>query len=174
MNRIDQLQPGRTQPETPTKPGVRPEGAPSFQQCLDQASQAGPPEAPVAGLVPSTSGQVPTAAAVGSLASVAATTALGPEETEGLLRAERTLDLLEAYQNDLADQKKSLKQIFGVVKAMEGELGELMQAMQRLGPDSKLHGLLGEIAVQAMVESIKFNRGDYNPRSPETGEEDEV
>lgn len=174
MNRIDQLQPGRTQPETPAKPGVRPEGAPSFQQCLDQANQVGSPDGPRAGQAPLAPAQAPAAAAVGSLASVAHGTTLGPEETEGLLRAERTLDLLEAYQKDLADGKKSLKDIFGVVKALEGELGELMQAMDRLDPDSKLHGLLGEIATQAMVESIKFNRGDYNPSAAETGEEAEV
>lgn len=177
MNRIDQLKPGQAQPEAPAQPAARPQGAPSFQELLDQAHQADP-NGRTGGLAPGQGlGGLAGAPATGAINPVAASAAiakLGPEETEGLLRAERTLDLLESYQKDLADGRKGLKEIFGVVKALEGELGDLMQAMERLAPDSRLHGLLGEIATQAMVESIKFNRGDYNPSPPLASDEAEA
>lgn len=177
MNRIDQLKPGQTPPGAPTQPASRPQGAPSFQELLDQANQAG--QTSQSGGLAAGQGLeglagVQAADAANPLAAIAGTEALGPDETEGLLRAERTLDLLEAYQTGLADGKKSLKELSGLVKALDEEVGELTTALQQLQPDSKLHGLMSQVAVTAMVESIKFNRGDYNPSAPEAGEEAEA
>lgn len=160
MTRIDQFQPGQATPPGAPKPAARPDGGPSFQQALDEAcrpeSAAAP--APVAPPAPAKA-SAPTAAAQ-------APRKLDPLQTEGMLRAERALDILEAYQQGLADKKKSLKELGGLVKAMDDEVAELTRVLERMTPEHDLYGLLSEVAVTAMVESVKFNRGDYVPAAP--------
>lgn len=160
MSRIDVLQPGQTrQSETTATPG-RPEGAQSFQEMLAQANRL------EAATAPADSVALDTTFATTQAAQAAETLVPGPLdplEVEGMLRAERTLDILNAYQQGLGDRKKTLKELGGLVKAMDQEVAELTKVMERMQPGQPLYGLLSEVAVTAMVESVKFNRGDYVP-----------
>ncbi|MFZ5586060.1 MAG: hypothetical protein ACOZHQ_09045 [Thermodesulfobacteriota bacterium] len=155
MTRIDQFQPGQTAPPGAPKPTARPDGGPSFQQALEEASRPESAAAPAAQPAP--------AKASAPAAPAQAPRKLDPLQTEGMLRAERALDILEAYQQGLADKKKSLKELGGLVKAMDDEVAELTKVLERMTPEHDLYGLLSEVAVTAMVESVKFNRGDYVP-----------
>lgn len=154
MAKIDQLHPGQTPQAGTQRSAAKPEDVPSFQQVLDEACR---PEAAAAPAAPAAPAQTAPAAAV------QAPRKLGPLETEGVLRAERTLDILETYQQGLADSRKSLKELGGLVKAMDDEVAELTKVIEHMTPDQDLYGLLSEVAVTAMVESVKFNRGDYVP-----------
>jgi Tfp pilus assembly protein PilO len=51
----------------------------------------------------------------------------------------------------------------GTVQALETEAKELSKLLESLNPDDELYNLLQEVATVAVVESIKFNRGDYLP-----------
>ena len=156
MSKIDQLQPGQA-PQTGQAPKTdRAQGGEAFQKILDQATQLA-------------QGQEPSRAAQARLASQAAQAAQVPQtaqapsplQTEGLMRAGRTLDLLDTYALALADQGKPLKEVAGLVKSLQGEAEGLGQVMEKMDPQDGLYGLLQEVAATAQVESIKFNRGDY-------------
>lgn len=96
---------------------------------------------------------------------LAAPARLDPLQTEGLMRAERTLDILDQYESLLGDHTKSLKETAHVVDRMDDEVRELTKVLDKLDPKDELYGILQEVAVTAMVQSIKFNRGDYLPDS---------
>lgn len=166
MTRIDQLQPGQSPQTGAQKPAAKPAGEATFQSLLDEACRpesaapAPTPAAPVAGVAKT----APTA-------KTSAPRQLDPLETEGMLHAERALDILETYQQGLGDKNKSLKELGGLVKAMDEEVAELTKVIDQMPPERELYGLLSEVAVTAMVESVKFNRGDYIPAPPaETAE----
>lgn len=88
---------------------------------------------------------------------------LGPLQTEGVMRAERALELLERYEQLLGDEKRPLKEAAKVLGLLEGEVRELADVLDHLDSRDELFPILQEVAVTAMVESIKFNRGDYLP-----------
>jgi small-conductance mechanosensitive channel len=88
---------------------------------------------------------------------------MSPKQVTGLMRAERTLELLSEYENQLGDGEVSLKDMAGTVDALETEAKELNKILETLDPDDSLFGLLQDVATVAVVESIKFNRGDYLP-----------
>ena len=160
MSKIDHL--GPAQPAAPQAP--RPSGpsrsGEAFEAALDQARQrveGGPaPQArPVSSYDP--------LAALQGVKPPLAPEGLGPRQTEGLMRAERAIELLENYRQALADEQKPLKQMHGLVRDLDGEVAELTQVLDQMDPQDGLYGILQEVAVTAMVQSIKFNRGDFNP-----------
>ncbi|MFH1058437.1 MAG: hypothetical protein V1797_07140 [Pseudomonadota bacterium] len=161
MTRIDQLQPGQTPQAGAQKTAAKPAGEASFQSLLDEACRpesAAPAPIPAASAAP--------AAQTAQTARPSAPRQLDPLETEGMLHAERALDILETYQQGLADKKRSLKELGGLVRAMDEEVAELTKVIDQMPPERELFGLLSEVAVAAMVESVKFNRGDYLPAPP--------
>ncbi len=163
MTKIDQIQPGQTGAPQGPRPSGPGQAGEVFQKVLEQAHQraeTSPPVRPQAA-VP-VSSYDPLAGLNGVKPPLAAD-ALGPGQTEGLMRAERALELLEDYQHALADEKKPLKEMHGLVKALDSEVQELTQVLDKLDPQDGLYGILQEVAVTAMVQSIKFNRGDFNP-----------
>ena len=81
----------------------------------------------------------------------------------GLAQAERTLETLERYRNLLGDPTRSLKEVAGIVDELESQARDLAGVLDRLEADHPLHALLQEVAVTALVASIKFRRGDYLP-----------
>ena len=160
MSKIDQLLPGQNPQTVQTPQTARPQGAPAFQDILDQAaqvaqSQAASPAAPAqaAGLAATTA---PAVSAPAPAAGVPSTL-----QSEGLAWAGRTLDLLDSYALALAEQDKPLKEVAGLVKSLEDEAKGLGQVIERMDPQDGLYGLLQEVAAIAQTESIKFNRGDY-------------
>ena len=82
-------------------------------------------------------------------------------QTDGLMAAERALDLLEAYQRALDDPGRSLKSIAPLVQGLEAEAGRLSGIADSLPSGNDLRTVLGDIASRAMIEAVKFNRGDY-------------
>jgi hypothetical protein len=76
-------------------------------------------------------------------------------------RVSAVLSLLERYQEQLADNRSTLRQMMPVVDALKDEiqgLGEL-RTQPSLSPD--LARIADELVVTAQVELVKFHRGDY-------------
>jgi hypothetical protein len=161
MTRIDQIQPGVAPGAGETQKPQRIQGDQAFQQVLEQAAgRLGEPRQAAA---------TPAFDPMSTLQGVKpplTTADLSPEQTEGLMRAERALEILERYEQTLGDERKSLKDVAALVRDLDGEVKGLTQAMEKIDPKDKLYGLLQEVAVSSMVESIKFNRGDYLPAEP--------
>jgi len=82
-------------------------------------------------------------------------------QTEAELAAERTVDLLDSYQAALANPTRTLKSMAPLVQEIEAEVTRIQKSLEDLPPDDRLRPLLNQVAVTAMVETIKFNRGDY-------------
>lgn len=166
MSRIDQITPGQGPRTGQTGKTGQAAGGESFQSMLDKAAQTGQAtetasaqglQAPPASQAVSASGQVAPTAPVDQVAAL---------QTQGLLHAGRTLDLLDTYAQALAQEQKPLKEVSGLVKNLEGEVGQLNQVLGQMDPKDGLYGLLQQVAVTAMVETVKFNRGDYLPQEP--------
>jgi hypothetical protein len=161
MSKIDQLQPGQMPQTGQPIPASRPQGGEAFQKILDQATQraeVAPPERPAQITAPQSA--TATQAAGASQAAQAAPPP-SPWQTEGLLRAGRTLDLLDAYAQSLADPGQPLKKVAGLLESLEDEARGLGQLLERMDPQDGLYGLLQEVAATAQAETLRFNRGDY-------------
>lgn len=154
MTKIDAIPPPVQAPEPkPAQTRSKTQGD-SFQAVLQKAAQQAdqPPALDK------------TAEAVGDVAAVKPADMgqdLPPLHTEGIMRAERTLDQLDHYTKLLGDQGKSLREVHQALTAVEEEVGELTKVLDQLDKDDPVYPLLESVAVTAMVESIKFNRGDY-------------
>lgn len=81
--------------------------------------------------------------------------------TEAELAAERTVDLLDSYQAALANPTRTLKSMAPLVQEIEAEVDRIHKSLETLPQDDRLRPLLNEVAVRAMVETVKFNRGDF-------------
>jgi hypothetical protein len=160
MTKIDQILPGQITPKNGEKAKGAPSKGPSFQEILDQAAKTSQD---------STKTSAPTQAfdplnLINGVKPTAAVEPLRPEQTQGLMHAERTMEILDDYQNALSDQSKSLKDMGRIVADMDGEVKQLTGVLEKLDPKDELYRILEDVAVTAMVESIKFNRGDYMPQ----------
>lgn len=158
MTKIDQLDPallgqtGQTQ-----KAAQRPESK-AFQKALGEAiDKADAPRKP--------SGPAEAFDPLNHLAGIkpplTANPDLSPVHTEGLMRAERTLDSLERFEQALGDQRRTLKEVAPLVEDMEGELSELTKVLEGMDENDELYPMLNDVAATAMVQSLRFNRGDY-------------
>lgn len=74
-------------------------------------------------------------------------------------RASNILNLLESYAKALHDPKRNLKSIEPLVGQIRKQIQELK--VRQHGQDAGLLELVDRIAVTAMVETFKFQRGDY-------------
>ena len=86
---------------------------------------------------------------------------LSPKQVTGLMRAEKTLEILSDYERQLGDGSVSLKDMAGTVESLEEQVKMLGEALSNLESGDELKGLLQDVATTAMVETIKFKRGDY-------------
>ena len=75
--------------------------------------------------------------------------------------AESALDLLDAYQRALGRPGTSLKSMASMVQGLEAQARRLDELSVSLPEGDDRRALLNSIGVQAMVEAVKFNRGDY-------------
>lgn len=159
MTKIDGIDPNQPiiQPK-PADAGVKKDG-PSFQSILDQATQQASATAK-----PEAAAQAADAMAdIEGVKPPVAAQSLPPLQTEGVMRAERTLESLDRYTELLGNESKPLKEVFGALTAMEDEVKGLTEVLDSLDKGDPLFPVLQGVAVTAMTESIKFNRGDYNP-----------
>jgi hypothetical protein len=78
-----------------------------------------------------------------------------------LSRVERVVDLLDRYQELLADRGTPLKKAGELVDNLDREADWLaMRSAQISGPPD-LKDLLHQTAVTAKIEALKYTRGDY-------------
>lgn len=153
--KLNSIQPvGPTAPASPAIGSDKPkEGAPSFDQMLNRATQgqASPTE------IASTQAAAPLGEIRAPMPPIAAG-ALSPSPT-----AERTvalLNLIEDYAQKMENADVPLKEIESLV----GELGTLATELTAsLGdePDPHIRELAEQSAALAGIEAVKFRRGDY-------------
>jgi len=145
--------------ERPTK-AKSPEGADAtaFQAILSEACQ-GQTQASPSSSQAGTTDPLLALTGAGSLARCQTVSRSG--NLGNIERVSAVLSLLERYQEQLADNRSTLKEMMPVVEALEAEiqgLGEL-RTQPSLSPD--LARIADELAVTAQVELVKFHRGDY-------------
>ncbi|MFH1985868.1 MAG: hypothetical protein ABIL58_28880 [Pseudomonadota bacterium] len=78
-------------------------------------------------------------------------------------KVDRLLELMEGYQQQLANPRQSLKSIAPQLDRVEKGMQELEKTIQKLNDADGLKSIAQEALVAATAEVFKFNRGDYNP-----------
>ena len=147
------------QVQTQQKPSQE-EGGPSFHEVLQKA--AGGQEFSQKEAQTALEAEQKAVSQAGSpQAANALDQILSPKQVNGLMRAEKTLELLSDYERQLGDGSFSLKDMAGTVDSLEDQVKKLTEALNKLDPEDELKGLLQDVATTAMVETIKFKRGDY-------------
>ena len=81
--------------------------------------------------------------------------------SRGASATEKTLDLLDQYQNAMADPKVSLKEISPLVRSLSQEIRGLTQWAEKLSSSDPLQKIIAEVGILSSVEVEKFNRGEY-------------
>lgn len=137
-----------------------PEGT-GFQKALEKAHShlRGSPRPSVStggvggaeGLEPITIPLLPSDFAVGA----------APLHSQGIQATEKTLDLLEKYQEALSDSRVSLKEVYPLVQALRQEVQGINRRTDQLPPSDPLRKIIEDIEILSSVEIEKFNRGDY-------------
>jgi hypothetical protein len=131
--------------------GVRPKTrAPGpgekFSQCLDEAAAHR---------------ETQPGQAAGGLPGVVQLSPAGEILPPAAELADAALSRLEIFQTSLARPEIVLKKMAPLVQKLAEDSQRLHEAAQRLPEGSPLRQILEETAALALVESSKFNRGDY-------------
>ena len=74
---------------------------------------------------------------------------------------EKTLGLLERYQEALANPNQSLKSMYPLVQSLSQELQGLQRLSEKLSPSDPLQPILTQTGVVSAVEIERFHRGEY-------------
>lgn len=135
--------------KTENKPNL---GGKAFAQALNQAAK-GSAEADRTGA----GGMSPTRSceSVSPLGEVLKASLAGPYS-----RVEETINLLDEYAHALEDPGRSLKDLAAMAQGLEAAASEMNQISQ-LTDDERLKEMAGKTGVAAIVEAMKFSRGDY-------------
>ncbi len=80
---------------------------------------------------------------------------------QGIQSTEKTLDVLEQYQNAMADPNLSLKDIYPLIQTLSQELQGLNVLSEKLPPSDPLQSILTNTGIVSAVEIEKFHRGEY-------------
>ena len=142
-------------PKSKTKEAV--DGA-TFQGLLEKAGQA----SGTADLTPPKTQVADPLAGLEGMACVARSQVVqGSGTEEAVRRIQAVLDLLENYQQQLADPQTSLKEMMPVVSALENQIHDLRWPEDQPSLPEDLATIASEAVVTAQVEVSKFHRGDY-------------
>ncbi len=76
---------------------------------------------------------------------------------------ENYLNMLAEYQEKLGNPEVTLKELSPLVDQMIQENERLSSTLESLPENDGLKEILSETLVLSSLETIKFNRGDYNP-----------
>ena len=87
----------------------------------------------------------------------------GKAETSAVDQVENCLNILSDYQEKLGNPDVTLKELSPLVEQMTQEGERLTSILDSLAENDSLKGIANETLVLSSLESIKFNRGDYNP-----------
>lgn len=79
-------------------------------------------------------------------------------------QVENYLNMLTEYQEKLGNPDVSLREISPLLDQMNAENERLASALDSLPNEDGLKGILNETLIISSLETIKFNRGDYNPQ----------
>ena len=79
-------------------------------------------------------------------------------------QVENFLKILSDYQEKLGNPEAGLKEISPLVDQMRKEKQGLASALNALPDGDGLKEILNETLILSSLETIKFNRGDYNPQ----------
>ncbi len=89
---------------------------------------------------------------------------LSKVENPAIGQVENYLNILNEYQKKLGNLDVPLKELSPLLDQMNAEKGELSSALDSLSDEDGLKGIVNETLVVSSLETIKFNRGDYNPQ----------
>jgi hypothetical protein len=76
-------------------------------------------------------------------------------------RVEGFLNVLDQYQQQLANPMVGLKEISPVVDRMEKEIGGILPLLESLPEGDKMKDIINRAVITSSVEIMKFRRGDY-------------
>ncbi|MBI5584852.1 MAG: hypothetical protein HY892_13645 [Deltaproteobacteria bacterium] len=82
-------------------------------------------------------------------------------QARGISATEKTIALLEQYQQALADPAQTLKEINPLVQSLAEKVTDLQGLAQTLAPADPLKKIIQEVGTLSAVEVEKFNRGEY-------------
>jgi len=122
-----------------------------FQQCLDQLSKKNM----VQGTTPFASTLLPEIQPIPYLS-------IETNQTVMMEKANKMLDLIDKYAQELGNPMKTLKEIEPTLSTLKNESEKLYKEyIAGSGDDKTLKEMLNSIQVAANVEYFKFQRGDY-------------
>jgi len=79
-----------------------------------------------------------------------------------LKQSDKILNLLDDYARELADPRKTLKDIEPLVESIKQEVGIIeSEVSDKFHNDKHLEKLIKDLTVTANVAIFKFHRGDY-------------
>jgi hypothetical protein len=85
-------------------------------------------------------------------------------ENSAIGQVENYLNMLNEYQEKLGNPDVTLKELSPLLDQMNAEEGQLSSALNSLSDEDELKGIINETLILSSLETIKFNRGDYNPQ----------
>jgi len=89
---------------------------------------------------------------------------LSKAENPAIGQVENYLNILDEYQEKLGNPDVPLKELSPLLDQMNAENGQLSSALDSLSDEDELKGIVNETLILSSLETIKFNRGDYNPQ----------
>ena len=130
----------------------------TFQGLLSKACQI---KGPADSISPQTQIADPATVLEGMTGVARSQAVQGIGTEKAMQRIQVVLDLLETYQQQLADPGLSLKEMMPVVNSLERQIHDLRRSEDTSPLPADLARIASEIAVTAQVEVSKFHRGDY-------------
>ncbi len=82
-------------------------------------------------------------------------------ESSVIENAEKMLDILDEYQQKLANPKTRLREISPLIDKLEMDKEGLLSAVNSLHVGEELKHILNNMVIISSIEIIKFSRGDY-------------
>jgi hypothetical protein len=79
-------------------------------------------------------------------------------------QVENYLNILNEYQEKLGNPDVSLKELSPLLDQMNEQKGKMSSALDSLSSKDGLKEIVNETLIISSLETIKFNRGDYNPQ----------
>lgn len=82
-------------------------------------------------------------------------------QRQAMAHASRVLAGLDDYQTRLGDPASSLKEVGASLERLEDEVRQLAPMLDKLDNNDPLQEILQSVSSLALVEAVKFRRGDY-------------
>jgi hypothetical protein len=83
------------------------------------------------------------------------------DKKEAVGRADHLLNLLESYQNELAEHEGATQDSLRFIRAIEDRADELVPYLESLSDDDAFRDYLNRLVITVSVEAIKYRRGDF-------------